>query len=234
MSTQTRLALTTRTRRKSGAGKAGGPKLSRAERSELTRQKLFDAARKVVGRLGYAEASVARITSEAGVAQGTFYNYFTNRQELLDELLPEIGKEMLAFIRDRTRHDVSAAEKEADRFRAFFDYLKHVPEFLRILNEAELFAPAGYRQHMRSLALSYAKVLRRERERGEVRPFRDEEIEVIVHMLMGARSYLSQRYAYSASRVTTVPEYVLSAYEKLMSGGLFTSSRCDKAGSSEN
>ena len=43
-----------------------------------------EAATKIVGKYGYAEASVARITDEAGVAQGTFYNHFENRQELLD------------------------------------------------------------------------------------------------------------------------------------------------------
>lgn len=196
-------------------------KLTRAERNELTRQKLFDAARKVVGRLGYAEASVARITAEAGVAQGTFYNYFETRQELLDELLPEIGKDMLRFIGERTRRDVSETERESDRFRAFFDYLKEVPEFLRILNEAELFAPAGYRRHIETVASSYARLLRRGRDRGEVQAFTDEEIEVLVHMFMGARGYLSQRYAYAENSVATVPDHVLSAYGKLLSGGLF-------------
>lgn len=204
-------------------GKLPRNKLTRAERNELTRQKLFDSARKVVGRLGYAEASVARITTEAGVAQGTFYNYFETRQELLDELLPEIGKDMLRFIQERTRREGSEASREVDRFRAFFDYLKEVPEFLRILNEAELFAPAGYQQHMRTVAGAYARLLRRGREKGEVQAFSDEEIEVLVHMLMGARSYLSQRYAYTDTNhsVTTVPDHVLSAYGKLLAGGLF-------------
>lgn len=197
-------------------------KLSRAERNELTRQKLFEAARKVVGRLGYAEASVARITAEAGVAQGTFYNYFATRQELLDELLPETGKDMLDFIRVRTRADVPQKVQEEDRFRAFFDYLKQVPEFLRILNEAELFAPAGYRRHIQIIASAYARILRRARDKGEVQAFSDEEIEVVVHMLMGARGYLSQRYAYADAAVaTTVPDHVLSAYAKLLAGGLF-------------
>ena len=39
---------------------------------------------------------------QAGVAQGTFYNHFENRQELLDQLLPKIGIDMVRFIRDRT------------------------------------------------------------------------------------------------------------------------------------
>ncbi|MFX6296401.1 helix-turn-helix domain-containing protein, partial [Acinetobacter baumannii] len=77
-------------------------KLNRVERNAWTKQKIFEAAARVVGRYGYAEASVARITEQAGVAQGTFYNHFVNRQELLDQLLPKIGVDMVRFIRDRT------------------------------------------------------------------------------------------------------------------------------------
>ncbi len=73
-------------------------KLNRVERNAWTKRKIFDAATKVVGKHGYAEASVARITEEAGVAQGTFYNHFENRQELLDQLLPKIGIDMVHFI----------------------------------------------------------------------------------------------------------------------------------------
>ena len=45
-------------------------KLNRVERNAWTKRKIFDAATKVVGKIGYAEASVARITEEAGVATG--------------------------------------------------------------------------------------------------------------------------------------------------------------------
>lgn len=111
-------------------------KLNRVERNAWTKQKIFDAATKVVGKHGYAEASVARITEEAGVAQGTFYNHFENRQELLDQLLPKIGLDMVEFIRARTG-TADAARQEIARFSAFFDFIREVPEFLRILNEAE-------------------------------------------------------------------------------------------------
>ena len=69
-------------------------KLNRVERNAWTKRKIFDAATKIVGKFGYAEASVARITEAAGVAQGTFYNHFEHRQELLDQLLPKIGMDM--------------------------------------------------------------------------------------------------------------------------------------------
>jgi AcrR family transcriptional regulator len=200
------------------------PKLTRAERNDEVKRRLFDAAAKVVGRLGYAEASVARITELAEVAQGTFYNHFENRQELLDQLLPTIGLQMIAFIHDRTKSLPSGAEKETERFRAFFEFLRVVPEFLRILNEAEVFAPKGYQRHLDNIATAYVRSLKRGRDAGNVDDYTDEELEVIVHILMGARGYLSRQYAYTEGSAHAVPEHVISAYEKLMGSGLFRKS----------
>ena len=195
-------------------------KLNRAERNAWTKRKIFDAATKIVGKYGYAEASVARITEEAGVAQGTFYNHFENRQELLDQLLPTIGLDMVRFIRARTG-TADAAQQEIERFSAFFDFIREVPEFLRILNEAEFFAPIGYQKHLDNISTAYVRILRRARLVGAINDFSDDEFEAIVHMFMGARGYLSRRYSYSGGKVTAVPDHVLSAYQKLVTRGLF-------------
>jgi len=196
-------------------------KLTRSEKNDDVKRRLFEAAAKMVGRYGYAEASVARITEAAGVAQGTFNNHFENRQELLDQLLPVIGQQMVGFIRMRIDEASSEVEKEVTRFRAFFDFLKETPEFLRILNEAEVFAEAGYQRHLDNISVAYVRLLKRARAPGRVGDYSDEELEVIVHVLMGARGYLSRRYAYGEDGPQAVPEHVFSAYEKLISGGLF-------------
>src|SRR6266478_2850145 len=196
-------------------------KLNRVERNAWTKRKIFDAATKVVGKYGYAEASVARITEEAGVAQGTFYNHFENRQELLDQLLPKIGIDMVRFIRARTG-TAQTARQEIERFSAFFDFIREVPEFLRILNEAEFFAPIGYQKHFDNISTAYVRILKRARAAGTIDGYSDEEFEAIVQMLMGARGYLSRRYSYSGGEVTAVPDHVISAYEKLITRGLFT------------
>ena len=196
-------------------------KLNRVERNAWTKRKIFDAATKMVGKYGYAEASVARITEEAGVAQGTFYNHFESRQELLDQLLPKIGIDMVHFIRERTG-PADAARQEIERFSAFFEFIREVPEFLRILNEAEYFAPIGYQKHLDNIATAYVRILRRARLAGAIVDFSDEEFEAIVHMFMGARGYLSRRYSYAGGKVTAVPDHVISAYQKLVTRGLFT------------
>jgi AcrR family transcriptional regulator len=126
-------------------------KLNRVERNAWTKQKIFDAATKVVGKHGYAEASVARITEEAGVAQGTFYNHFENRQELLDQLLPKIGLDMVEFIRARTGTGRCRAAGDR-RFSAFFDFhprgagVPAHPQRGRILRAHRL--PEASRQHL--------------------------------------------------------------------------------------
>ena len=196
-------------------------KLNRVERNAWTKRKIFDAATKVVGKYGYAEASVARITEQAGVAQGTFYNHFENRQELLDQLLPKIGIDMVHFIRERTAN-ADAARQEIERFSAFFEFIREVPEFLRILNEAEFFAPSGYQKHLLNFSTAYVRILKRARLAGAIVDFSDEEFEAVVHMFMGARGYLSRRYSYANGAATAVPAHVISAYRKLVTRGLFT------------
>jgi AcrR family transcriptional regulator len=179
------------------------------------RSRLFDAAACVVGEFGYAETSVARIVDLAGVAQGTFYNHFASRQALFDELLPVLGLEMAHFIQTRTREIRPEVEREIARFRAFFDYLRINPGFHRILNEAEFAAPIAYQQHIENMAEPYQKMLRHARDQGELGSYNDAEIEVMVHILMGARSYLSQRMG------ATTDDALFDTYAKLLRDGLF-------------
>lgn len=193
-------------------------KPSRAERSEAVKRRLFEAARQIVGEIGYAEASVARITELAGVAQGTFYNHYPSRQALLDSLLPSIGREMARYIQERTEAITPEAARETARFRAFFAYLGENVGFLRILNEAEFAAPEAYRQHIENMAAPFKRILARARDRGELARYSDAELEVVVHILMGARGYLSQHYGSGQP----LDEHVFTAYARLLGEGLFT------------
>jgi AcrR family transcriptional regulator len=195
------------------------PKLRRNEKHIVTRRRLFAAAIKVVGKYGYAGASVARITEEAGVAQGTFYLHFENRQTLLDQLLPVVGDAVSQAVRERNDSAYSEDEREVERCRAFFGILKEVPEYFRIQNEAELFAPDGYRKHTDGVVATYVKALRRGLDPTDPDGYTDDELEVIVHIILGARACMGKRYAGGDSDAP-VPEHVFSAYAKLMRRGL--------------
>lgn len=205
----------------SGTQRSGARKLTRAEKSIVTKEKLFKAAAKVVGEYGYANAMVARITQEADVAQGTFYNYFSSRQDLFDELLPTLGAELLGFIRAKTAAIRDPAERERQGFIAFFEFLKLRPEFYRILYEAEVFAPQAYQRHMAIISSSYVRLLERAFDRGELSLASKAEIEPIAFSLMAARQYLCMQYVRRNGKINNLPEWVVDAYMALVSNGIF-------------
>src|SRR5215470_2445371 len=132
-------------------------KLNRAEKAEATRARLFDAAVQIVGEYGYAGTSVARITERAAVAQGTFYNYFESRQDLLDQLLPAISEQLHLHIRERVLAAGNAVERERARMSAFFEFLERAPHLFKILSEGPVQAPEGFRRHLEMQTESYSR-----------------------------------------------------------------------------
>ena len=195
-----------------------------AERNAVTRSALFDAAVKVVGEHGYAGASIARITQAAGVAQGTFYNHFQNRQALLDQLLPVVGEQMLAFIKQRIRGVTDLVEREEVQFRAFFDFLQVSPYFFRILREAELFAPKARARHMHNIESGYVRSLRTMRRAGVIPAYDDPSLGVIAQMLMAVRDYLGIRHAVVAGKTAPIQEWEVQLYMRILKQGLFAAS----------
>lgn len=196
-------------------------KLTRVEKSEHTREELFRAAIKIVGKYGYAGASIARITAQAKVAQGTFYNYFASRQDILEEILPFLGGEMLEFINLADDRKLSDVEREVRRFEAFFKFIDQQPEFFRIFNEAEQAVPNGYRRHIANVAEGYKRLLGNANGRGSLKDFSVEEIEVISYILMGIRAYLRAHFGRARGGIKPIPPVVKEVYSKIIRAGIF-------------
>ncbi len=199
---------------------ASRPRRSRAEVVEEVRGAILEAAAKVVGRHGYAEASISKITEAAGIAQGTFYLYFESRQALFDQLLPHVGQGMIAFIGSQIQGATDFYDMEEKAFRAFFDYLQASPGFFTILNEAEVAAPVGYATHFRVLRDHYVESLRRAVRSGRIKRFADRELGVIAYMLMAARSYLYVGYVKGRKKPRRLPAWVVTTYMKTLRNGV--------------
>ena len=57
--------------------------MNREQKKQETRKRIIDAAMQLFGEYGYEAATVAQITERAGVAKGTFFNYFANKEEVI-------------------------------------------------------------------------------------------------------------------------------------------------------
>lgn len=71
-----------------------------------TRSALIDGAIATVAERGVADASIREITSRVGLSNGTFYNHFEDRDDLIREAASAVAEEI-------TR-DVAAAVSEVD------------------------------------------------------------------------------------------------------------------------
>ncbi len=62
-------------------------RLTREDSRDLTRQRLLDAAEKLIAKKGLATTSVEDITAAAGYSRGAFYSNFGGKSDLFIELL---------------------------------------------------------------------------------------------------------------------------------------------------
>ncbi len=74
--------------------------LTRQQVEASQRQRILDAVLDVVGEHGYGKATVAHVTSAAGISRTTFYEQFANKQEAFLAAYDEFGKNFLADIAD--------------------------------------------------------------------------------------------------------------------------------------
>lgn len=74
--------------------------MRRAQQKEHTKKLLQQAAIELFQKQGYAKTTVSQITANAGVAKGTFFNYFESKEAVLHTI---------------REHQVDYMEKEAEK-----------------------------------------------------------------------------------------------------------------------
>jgi AcrR family transcriptional regulator len=67
----------------------------REQRSRITRRRLYEAALEEFRRVGFAAASISRITHRAGVSRPSFYFHFPTKEHVLLELQWELEHEVV-------------------------------------------------------------------------------------------------------------------------------------------
>jgi TetR/AcrR family transcriptional regulator, fatty acid metabolism regulator protein len=79
--------------------------------TEDRRRRILDAAVRVFARGGYHRSRVGDIASEAGVAHGLLYHYFSSKDEVLETVFRENFGQLLERFRAVAASDENAAEK---------------------------------------------------------------------------------------------------------------------------
>jgi AcrR family transcriptional regulator len=111
------------------------PRLSRRERRKMAmREALLTAAQEVIAAKGVYLAVIEDITERADVAKGSFYQYFRNRDEILDVLLTRHLNELRRHIEAAPPLGTFAARVRT-LIGHHLDYFLHHADFLLFLHQ---------------------------------------------------------------------------------------------------
>lgn len=106
-------------------------------RHQLTRQAnrgvILQAAVVVFGTTGYAAANVRDIVRASGLAPGSFYNNFTDKNDVFRAVISELLNPMIAELR-RARHEAqSPAEFIRNSYQAVLDAAHNNPDLANLI-----------------------------------------------------------------------------------------------------
>ena len=93
------------------------------------------AARRVIGEVGFDVASMERIAHEAGIAKGTIYLYFRNKEELLGHVAEHGFHELMERARPAVAKARGAQPKLVGLIRAALEHTSANRELFRALQE---------------------------------------------------------------------------------------------------
>lgn len=143
------------------------------KRDEGKRRRILDAALKVFARDGYYNAKVSEIAKLAGVAHGTIYLYFKNKEDLLISIFKELVGELLEHV----KAEVERVSSPKEKLRRLIELQMKLAQEYRELSELILIELRQSSKFLRSDAINIIEeyirliegILRRGMEEGEFR-----------------------------------------------------------------
>lgn len=155
-----------------------------------TRQQLLDATERTLQTKGLARVTTKDIAAEAGCAEGTLFNHFSHKDDLLLATLREKLPEFAAFMREDRAGTKTVVENLEEIGRVALDFYRQtLPLLGALFADPELLARHQQRvkEHHGGPRLAYAVVvdyIAAEQKLGRVRS--DANAQSIAVLLLGA------------------------------------------------
>jgi AcrR family transcriptional regulator len=188
------------------------------ERSRLeTRRRLIEAGTELFARRGFARTRAADISRQAGVAVGTLYLHFTDKEELLREILFHGFEEIHAVVRRIAETErQTVPESVRAHAEAVVGYAAEHPALFQILFSTEVASTAVGAELLGVLTAHQEERLREGMAGGYFRA--DLDPAVAAHVVIGMLTQVLHWWTQDPSRVSR--EVVVDTVTKLRLSGL--------------
>jgi TetR/AcrR family fatty acid metabolism transcriptional regulator len=149
---------------------------------------ILEAAVKVFARQGFYQSTIAQIAKEAGVADGTIYLYFKNKDDILVHFFSYRTKQVF----ERFRAEVKIADNSLDKLRNLIR--RHLTEFQRDRDMAVVYQVETHQNsrlaesQIREMSMMYqdlvAEIVELGQQEGSIR--KDLYVGLVKRFILGA------------------------------------------------
>ena len=188
------------------------------DRSRIeTRRRVIEAGTELFARQGFARTRAADISREAGVAVGTLYLHFTDKEDLLREILLQGGGEMHAVVHRITDTEYTTVpESVRAHTEGLVGYAAEHPALFQILFSTEVATTAAGAELLESLTAHQEERLREGMAEGYFRA--DLDPAVAAHAVIGMLIQVLHWWTQDPSRASR--EVVVDTVARLRLSGL--------------
>lgn len=105
----------------------------REKKKQETRNRIFEVSGKLFKEKGFQNTTIDEITKEAGIAKGTFFNYFPTKESLLYYFKEQKEEFLLSFMKKQLSLDIPLKKKLMEFFILLAEYYEKDKELSRLL-----------------------------------------------------------------------------------------------------
>jgi AcrR family transcriptional regulator len=95
----------------------------RAQTKANNRRAILDAAQEIFTEMGFGAASIRDVVRRSGLAAGTFYNYFPDKQSVFQAVLEEHTTELRRRLRESRARARDAETIVREGFHTYFSFI---------------------------------------------------------------------------------------------------------------
>ena len=118
------------------------PRVPSTSRGRRTRAQLVAGARAAFEKNGYLDTRVVDIAAEADVAYGTFYTYFTSREEIFGEVVDQLLADFQAIAHAEPRVGCTPAARIERSNRGYLRAYRKNARMMAVLEQSATFTDA--------------------------------------------------------------------------------------------
>ncbi|WGS65106.1 TetR/AcrR family transcriptional regulator [Marinitoga aeolica] len=178
------------------------------ELEKTTKQVLIEAGIELFSKKGFHKVKIFEITNYVNLAVGTFYIYFSSKEEFLREIVKQISRKTRFFISRNIPEHLNRLEKEIVGIYLFLEFFSKNRNYYEIIREAEFVVKDEVKKYYEDFKKGYLENLEN---------IKNDNKEMTAMFLMGISHYTGIEYLFE-NTIKNKEDFLMKLSEYLSRG----------------